>query len=241
MTASFLLKQVATLLGWASKDSPGTDKPLLLHSHLSAPFHRALLQPIRRAAFPEPAVNSAGSVASVSAPPSPSGKSQSIPEPLFWKQPGARAGVRAAACTDLRLCSSLGCPDAPLSSAHLLRTLLSVHLPASRPLKSHTFRLLWHSSCLWFILCASTQYQINSALPLQTFSWFFIISSFPSSCLPPSCFNLILFPTHRKNSYGIPALLQEPLETPPAVHPGKGQPEAAAAPSWLWLPSCGHT
>ena len=115
MTASFLFKQVATLLGWASKDSPGTDKPLLLHSHLSPPFHRALLQPIRRAAFPEPAVNSARSVASVSAPPSPSGKSQSIPEPLFWKQPGARAGVRS-------------------SSMHGPQTLLLPGLPRRAPL-----------------------------------------------------------------------------------------------------------
>ena len=32
--------------------------------------------------------------------------------------------------------------------------------------------------------------------------------------------DLILFPPHRKNYYGIPARLQELLETPPVVQPG---------------------
>ena len=231
MTASFLFNQGATLLGWASKDSPGTDKPLLLHSHLSPPFHRALLQPVRRAAFTEPAVNS---VLSLLLPHHLVSHNPSL-SPLFWKQPGLRAGVRTS--------SMHGPPWAaptrpsPLPSSCGLCGL--VHLPASRPLArgSGSSDIPPVSG----LSCASTQYQINSALPLQTSSRFFIISSFPSSCLPPSCFNLILFPTPGKNYYGIPALLQEPLETPPAVHPGKGQPEAAAAPSWLWLPSRGHT
>ena len=126
MTASFLFNQGATLLGWASKDSPGTDKPLLLHSHLSPPFHRALLQPVRRAAFPEPAVNS---VLSLLLPHHLVSHKPSL-SPLFWKQPGLRAGVRTS--------SMHGPPWAAPTRPSPLPTSCGlcglVHLPASRPL-----------------------------------------------------------------------------------------------------------
>ena len=179
-------------------------------------------------------------MSSVPAPPSRSGKSESIPEPPLLEAPRGMGRSQNRQCawtsdsTSPRAALTRPCPR-PTSC----RLCCLIYLPAFRPLTRCSGPSDFPPvSGLTSVPQLSIKTILSSRSRLLA-DFLLSLPSAPPDCLPATS-AWSFPPLLGKNYYEISALLQEPLETPPTVQPGKGQPVAPAAPSWPWLPSCGH-